>query len=326
MNQEKLQTWGIVLNIQANAGRAKKKWDAFLNTQAAKDLLPKSTRLLYWDGSMSQLQSWIESQAKSGVRCFVAAGGDGTVNACASALMQLQSSAGYHSIESRYQLGAIGIGSSNDFHKSVSGRTTVKAKQFSIPVRLEFDRAFAHDVGQVFLDSNASAYFVVNASVGFLANGGKHYNQSGQIQDKLKRYWLNGAVTYSGLKTWLTFRCLPLEMSVDAGPTQKRVLANVSVIKNRHFVGKMRYDSEPKANDGRLGLHIIERVNRFGILRVLSRLNHGQFKGLGPTQSLSVQEVKLKAQKNFVLETDGELHFTREAFFRVLPNSLQICP
>ena len=57
----------------------------------------------------------IAAALASGVRTFVAAGGDGTVGALADAVVESRGSIALPDIT----LGAIGLGSSNDFHKPV---------------------------------------------------------------------------------------------------------------------------------------------------------------------------------------------------------------
>ena len=79
----------------------------------------------------------VRAALDDGIRTFIAAGGDGTVNALVDALVRLRGTIALDDLT----LGAIGLGSSNDAHKPVEREIG------GIPVRIDAQRALPRDVG-----------------------------------------------------------------------------------------------------------------------------------------------------------------------------------
>ena len=79
----------------------------------------------------------VRAALDDGIRTFIAAGGDGTVNALVDALVRLRGPIALDDLT----LGAVGLGSSNDAHKPVEREIG------GIPVRIDAQRATPRDVG-----------------------------------------------------------------------------------------------------------------------------------------------------------------------------------
>ena len=82
---------------------------------------------------------YVKEAGEAGVDCVIAGGGDGTVNAVLSALVTHAGAARLR----RIKVGAVGLGSSNDFHKPFG--TTLAG----IPCRLDRHRLRDHDIGRL---------------------------------------------------------------------------------------------------------------------------------------------------------------------------------
>ena len=67
-------------------------------------------------------------------------------------------------------LGAIGLGSSNDFHKPFNGNNGLNGH---VPLRLDYHHTTEHNIDRVdFLDEHhlwQRKYFVINCSIGIIA-------------------------------------------------------------------------------------------------------------------------------------------------------------
>ena len=96
----------VFLNERASYGRASKRWAAVegeLRARAGEfDVEPAA--------SLARVAESVRLAFDRGERVFIAAGGDGTVNMLVNAIMALED-------RSNVSLGAVGLGSSNDFHK-----------------------------------------------------------------------------------------------------------------------------------------------------------------------------------------------------------------
>jgi diacylglycerol kinase family enzyme len=303
------------LNPKANGGRAASRWQAVLADPRARKL--GLAELPVYDGLNPG--PWMEEQLQQGRSHFVACGGDGTVNLAVTAICESDL------LSKGARLGAIGLGSSNDFHKpyGLAGRERIAGR----PARLSFEHAAPHDVGQaVFPD--ATRYFAINASVGVTAEANDLFNRGPEPISLLKRRWVDGAIVASALLTFARYRNLELEVAVDAGRKRALLLTNLGVIKNRHFSGSFRYESGPAPDDGQLGVHVCEGMGRAEMLRTLASLARGRFTRTGKTSSASARaaEVTSPAGKPFAVETDGEITHATSARFEVLSRRIFLCP
>src|SRR3990172_6041274 len=116
----------IVVNPAASGGKGLRKWreiePAVHERVGAAQVLVAASR--------SSAEAAVRTALLAGETDFVAAGGDGTVNLLVQAIMEL----GAQSLLGSVRLGAIGLGSSNDFHKPFRQDRLVR----NVPVRLDF--------------------------------------------------------------------------------------------------------------------------------------------------------------------------------------------
>ena len=103
----------VALNPRAGGGRAGERWQRVRPSLSGRYACQQVS--LDADGRWVSI---VERAVTDGVRLFFAAGGDGTVNLLLNALRRTR---GQVPLE-RLVLGAVGLGSSNDFHKPI-GRT-----------------------------------------------------------------------------------------------------------------------------------------------------------------------------------------------------------
>jgi len=122
----------IYFNPYCDYGKGRKKW------QKIEPELRKRFRKFKVEEIKSpyNLSNQIEEAEESGERFFVAAGGDGTVNLMVNALLKPSSP------KKGIVFGAIGLGSSNDFHKPFRHETFIEG----MPTRMNWHETISSDV------------------------------------------------------------------------------------------------------------------------------------------------------------------------------------
>ncbi len=314
----------VILNPFANAGRGLARWRRFLGSGTA-----EATRLgsapIY--DRVAGLEDWLAERLRSGPLDLVAVGGDGTVNLALNTLLALRPHVGRELIAGA-RFGAVGVGSSNDFHKP--GDSPGRERTGGVATRLNFDGARGHDVGWARLrgadGTSVDRAFLINASVGLTAEGNWNFNQAGSLLRFLKRATVDGAILATAFRTLAAYRNIELRVGLDGGPARSLHLTNLGVVKNPHFSGSMRYDVDQASDDGRLGVHVCEGMGLGDKLRVFSALNRGRFTGLPKTSSVRAARVDVEGAADFAVETDGEVTRARAVGFTVEEGGLLVCP
>jgi hypothetical protein len=123
---------------------------------------------------------------QAGEREFISAGGDGTVNALVNALASMLGPEELRNVT----VGALGLGSSNDFHKPYTHTI------HGFPARIDFDRARPRDAGCLSFDS-CRRFFLVNASAGVTANANAFFNGPDTGLRLLKSVSTAAAISYA---------------------------------------------------------------------------------------------------------------------------------
>jgi diacylglycerol kinase (ATP) len=253
---------------------------------------------------------------EDGLRHFVAAGGDGTVGALADALCHERGGVPLASLT----LGAVGLGSSNDFHKPVRSRIA------GIPLRLSAARW--RDVGLVHYEDERGAEreraFLVSCSLGLTASANAFFNGGDPLLRALQRLSSGAAIVYAALHEILRGRGLALELRL-AGSCRRVRAASLSVLKTPHLAGGFRFDTPVDAGDGSLAVNLIEDRGRLATLGILAGLARGRFRGRPGTRHWSTPCLEVVAARPVPLEIDGEVVLARRARFEVLPERIRAC-
>lgn len=303
----------VVLNPAARRGTAGRAFDTVLPVIRARfDAQVVATdREKRWHRA-------VDRALGDGVRNFVAAGGDGTVNALLNALCEYKDIVAWEALT----VGAVGLGSSNDFHKPVQERVG------RIPVRLDVDRAMPRDlVRAMWVDEDGATHcrlFVVSASIGVTAAANGLFNRGDQVLRKLGRRAVGLAIPYAAVRTISSWRNLPAVLRV-AGEERRVALANLSIGKTRWLSGSFRFDTPITPADGHVAVNLCADVSQAQLLRVLLALRQGRFRGLCGNRSWWAKELSVTLDGPADLELDGEVVRAREARFCVLPGRVMLC-
>jgi diacylglycerol kinase family enzyme len=256
-----------------------------------------------------------------GERVFVAAGGDGTVSLIASLLYDLTPTRQRHDLV----LGAIGLGSSNDFHKPFRLDRVLDGT----PYRLDVVGSGLRDVGLLdytLVDGNVGRrVWLANASVGITADANALFNDQGGAFRRLKRRLPPAAMAWAACRGILRGRARELRLAFEDEPATWVRARNVSVVKNPHVAGVLHYDSPYELASGELHLHVVNDVSLPRLCGILSGLARGRFTGQPGTWSRSVHQVSVAGRAPFPVEADGEVVVARRAVFSVAPHRIEVC-
>ena len=303
----------ILLNKKANSGRAALKWNGIeryiYDRFYAADVIETD----------ESSDNYIAEALANGEREFISAGGDGTLNHLINMLAE-KSSAEYLK---NLRIGAIGLGSSNDFQKPYNEIIN------SIPVRIDFDNCEASDLGVLeYCDVNNTAhtkYWVINSSIGILADANKYFNHCGLIWDYVKSHFVDGAILYAAIQTILKFKaktCLISTSETDAGNVQ---ISNIGITKNPNFAGDFSYPVPYRPSNGLFDIHIIEKSNLFGLLITLFRLWGSKDNSKVKIESGESDSFEVSSYSPFAVEFDGEVISTKKAKFFVMKEQINLC-
>lgn len=302
----------VLLNGAAAGGRALPRWEAI--EEALPDVPDRELAVL---DDPDQARMWIEYALHRGETRFVAAGGDGTVNLLVDAIMKRTPP----DMLERITLGAVGLGSSNDFHKPVPKDRQLRG----VPFRLDFKSPVAHDVCYVDTGCGGRRYWMVNASIGLTAEANRFFNQPDRAMRFLKKASAGGAMTYAAARTLALKRDRAMTLQVECAQPFTAAVTNIGVVKNPNFSGSLTYRSPYEPDSGFFHVHLCEGMSRLGVVATLWRSSRRGFAGLPQTRSWRARHLLVGAPEHFPVEFDGETLETRRASFSVLKGAIRIC-
>jgi len=303
----------ILLNDKSCGGNAASKWQTFVNNYDLKDCTVIKTE----DMNVGERIKYALSNRETD---YAAAGGDGTVNFLLNKLMSLANASQIHYL----RLGAIGLGSSNDFHKPYNESNLIG----NIPYKLEFNKSELRDVGELSFQHNGkrvTRYFIINASIGITAEGNFLFNNPDRILKYLKRLNTNSAILYSALKTIFGYRDFEAEIRKDEGKPAKVNITNLNIIKNPHVSGDLCYGYPAVYNDGKMNIHLAHDLNKFEVIQLFRALQKGSIERIAKLESFPVKEIEVNAEKVFNLEYDGEVIQTSSVLFSIKKEWIRVC-
>jgi diacylglycerol kinase family enzyme len=298
----------VLLNPAARHGRAGRLWD---RVRGEVERRFESSVVLIDPG-----ETWkgnVRASLRAGTRVFVAAGGDGTVHTLAGAIVEEREDVPLSDI----RLGAVGLGSSNDFHKPFG------CQRSGIPLRLDVDRAAPRDLGRIrWTDAagrNRESVLVVSASTGVVAEGNALFTSC-----RLGRFLPSLAIAVAAFRAIARNRSSRFFLSHDEDQEQIE-LSSLSVLKTQWLSGSLRYDLPVAPDDGRFGVALCEAMGRRRLLGTLVGLAHGRFAGRPGTRVFRTAALELGSDAPFLLEIDGEISSARRASFDLFPERLFAC-
>ncbi|MCK4357935.1 MAG: hypothetical protein KAW92_04205 [Candidatus Cloacimonetes bacterium] len=305
----------IYLNPYCNYGKGLSKWqkiESELHEYFGEFIVEEIL-------STEELQDQIEDAKREGENVFIAAGGDGTVNLMLNALMNSSTD------KEDFILGAVGLGSSNDFHKPFHSKNFIKG----IPIRIDWDNPKLCDIIRVNYNNSQnhsiSHYCIINASIGITAQANAVYNSRIPFIEFIQKISIEAAIFASALKTIFTYHNIPCKIVLERSKPRSFRLTNLGVIKNPHFAGGLCYDTHIDPDDGNLGVNLCANMTIPEAIKILINLYKKQFQGRPNTYSWLTNGLSVTAQQPFALELDGEVVQTNDVKFELLPKTVRCC-
>jgi len=306
----------LLLNTHAGGGSAKKKWEQ-IESAVLKNI--NEVKIINLDNSID-MSKVIQEAEKNDEKDFIIAGGDGTINSFINDLI--------NKIDSReikkYKIGAIGIGSSNDFHKPIQKENL----RNDIPAKIDFNSCQQRDicmikykVGSDFLHK----YFLLNASIGVTAEANNLFNNPDMILKFLKKNFSGLAIFYAALKIIFTYKNFKAKIIFDSYETYSFQISNLSIIKNPNISGNLSYASDPDYQNGLYDIYLTHSMNKLNLINLLKSLSNKVFPKNEKTKYCKTSKIKVSAESEFLIEFDGEVIKTNYAEFSILNKYLNVC-
>ncbi len=294
----------VIINHKAAAGNAIKKWEVFSKQFDWCNDIPivKQVR------NIQDYDSIINEYINSGEKTFAAAGGDGTVNLLMNKLIERTGS-------EIFTLAAVGIGSSNDFHKPFNNIL------FNIPYKLDYKNAEYWDIGSIHTNLEHK-YFIINSSIGITADANAYFNSNKKIINLLKRISCKIAILYAAIRTILRFKPIFIDITIDGRKFSNIKAANIGIVKNTHFSGDFSYSENFDYTDGMFQVYIIEYSNKFNLINTLKKLSKPNQKLI---KGIKGKDIEIVSNSDFNIEYDGEIIKSNQVKFQIIQNKIKVC-
>jgi YegS/Rv2252/BmrU family lipid kinase len=246
--------------------------------------------------SRQELPALINNEGPN-VDLIVIGGGDGTLNAAASALADL-----------RKPLGIVPLGTANDLARTLGIPTDLDAALQVIAGQ----KARAIDVGVV----NDTMFFNV-ASLGMSADLAQ------SLTGELKASF--GKVGYALAAIRVLLRARPFRAEISSGKHRIRSLTlQIAVGNGRHYGGGNVIEESASIVDETLDLYSLEFLNAWRVLLRFRLFRNGEHGALEEVLKLRGSRFTVTTRRPRPINADGEIVTYTPALFRVLPKAINI--
>lgn len=249
---------------------------------------------LDYTDSIEQLRRRIGAAGESTV---VLAGGDGSMNAAAPAL-----------IESERPFGIIPMGTANDLARTL-GIPALPAEAAAI-ILAGHSRTI--DLGRV----NGQPFFNV-ASLGLSSEVARRHG--GEMKRRL------GVFNYP-LSLWRAYRDhrpFRVEIEIDGEVVRGRC-TQVAVGNGRHYGGGLTIADRAEIDDGWLRVYYLRPVGFWGLLRLFPAIRLGRLHRANDAAIRRAKLVEVRTKRPRTINVDGELMTETPARFDILPAVLKV--
>lgn len=307
----------IYLNPAVNNHTGRQKLDKIIDAlrEKAGEL---GSDILVEDIPLNPLPS-ILRHIDAGERVFVAGGGDGTVHSLANTMMELP-----EDVRKRVCFGAIGLGSSNDFHKPLTKEKMIKG----IPVRIDFTNPTKHNVARAYYKTDdeelLAEYFVINGSLGATAEINHQFNNCNGVSGWLKSKWPYGCIYYCGLRVFANYSNKKATIGIH-GEKHPTAISNLGFLIYPNFAGDFKYDIDVSPESDYFSVALSENMNKMEqFSSTMSLLGHS-FCGRPKTRWWNTDDVTVEADKAMAFEMDGEVRMVTKVNINLIKGGLMVC-
>ncbi len=315
-----MKNYSVVVNPQSSQGKALSFWNEGIKSQVEKKLniklSPNDIHILdFTSNTENQLKTWIKGRLGTSNK-FISISGDGGIHHLVNALIR---ETGEEDLK-KITVGAVGMGSSNDFHKP---NKSLLAERF--PARLSFENTIQRDIGLCRdLTNNKSHYLLINASLGLTAHANHFFNSSSPILKFLQKANTNVAINYAALSELIRYKNQRIQIKYQDLVRNVEV-SNLVLLKQNHFAGNFYFKNAPTPTDGNLALYVHHGLSKLKFVKEMQFLEKGIFNDGPNSFSSFVKSLEITAKENFIVELDGETFSSKNISIETKSKILSVC-
>ncbi|ABB58209.1 lipid kinase [Synechococcus elongatus] len=231
------------------------------------------------------------------VDLVIIGGGDGSLNAAARGL-----------VETQLPLGVLPLGTANDLARTLALPTDL-SQACQVIAR---GQTQAVDLGWV------NGYYFFN-----VASLGLSVKITQGLTSGVKRRW--GVLAYAlvALRSLWRFRPFRAEIQIGDRRLQTKTV-QIAVGNGRYYGGGLSVAHDAAIDDQRLDLYSLSINHWWQIVPLLPSLYHGRYPSPLTEQCGPGETIEIRTRRHRHINTDGEIHTTTPAQFRVIPQALRI--
>jgi diacylglycerol kinase (ATP) len=298
-----------IVNPHAAHGKARKKWPSILEYLQRKgfDVTWRLTERRWHAYDIAQ------EYARDGAKLIISVGGEGVMNEILNGLFAYRQTSG-----AMPSLAMIPVGTGTDL-----SRTLHISKNYCEAVDLIPDgREISIDAGRIVfqLGNRSWVRYFVNASDAGL--GGTVARISNSIPKVL-----GGFLTFllASLVGLLSFKRMKLKIWVDEELVDSGLMTIVGALNGQFFGGGMHAAPMAMVDDGIMEFMYVKDTNFFKFLtKVLARVYEGKHLAYHNVHLQSGKRVKVRGEKVFLVDVDGEVEKASTINVDVLPKAVRI--
>lgn len=310
------QTLDIFINNKANRNTAGLAWEKI---SPALHQQGYATRVWPVESRERLSRQVAEAMTKGGTR-LIAAGGDGTLQSLLDAVLTQPS------IESRQEsisLGAIGIGTSNDFHKPAAPERLIA----DYPCRIRDEGAALNDVVELSGETatgDACRHFFLQAShAGTIPETNDRLTSKPGFFKNLYHLWYGLALPLAALYTLIFYPGFEGEIHV-AREQWKGNFSGLTILKRPHIAGQFVFATKRTSADGLVDMALCSKVGAFRMIQITEAFQKQGFGGHPEVVFKETNEIRATFSTPQSIDYDGELITLRQACWRVHPLKIRI--
>lgn len=301
----------IIVNPYSQQGHGWKRWQA-IKAEVANRL--PGTKEIVTD-KKEDIDAFLKTFNPVQDSIIISAGGDGGVHYLVNAVLKSR-------FANKIILGAVGLGSSNDFLKPF------KTFIGKIPVRIDINAPFQYqDIGKAnFINEDNQPnekFFIINSSFGATAEGNWNFNNPGSVLRWLKKNKTSLAITYTGISAVLSFKKKICTISYN-DETKSLPISNINILKTPFVSGSLHYQQSILPDDGQLGLNICTGMSKRELLKTMFDLEKGRFVPDEKRISTFIKNFSLQSDRPVVFECDGETEKVISADISILSKAIRV--
>ncbi|HWP82757.1 MAG TPA: diacylglycerol kinase family protein [Bacteroidota bacterium] len=299
----------VIINAHAGGGRGKSRWERLREA-----LFVNGRRIdEHFTTQPGEATRIARDAARGGYTTIVAAGGDGTLNEVLNGVIH-----GDQLVSPNVTLGHIGLGSSNDFLRSV-GRSR-PGELLSTATTVDVVKLQCHHI----YGTAIVRYFLLNSSIGMISRAIEIFNRPSFLRRLLRQIHPDTAAAIAGLNSVsrpVQFLCA---ISLDGSPMFEGIVNSVAIVKSPHLGGGMDYGTEYRPEDGRFSVVVFRKTSRLEMIWLMKKFYDGSVVDHRAVNRNSGSEAHITADGAPMIEADGELIGYLPARYTILPKFVTI--